>query len=183
MYSSDTPCNELFWSSSKKKTMNLKDCTRDSTMCKLRKSISHQPPSVPAPLPTSTFLQHLGARILRKIKTKLLLRLRALCWFCLQNLATRALPKFNSCFTLVTYLTDFCVQESSTRGRATTSAPCAYRVVYERLLSPSAPPQIFFCERLPWKLISHSDTSQDFRNPVKDPIKDSCNILDWWNIL
>ena len=158
--------------------MNLKDCTRDSTMCKLRKSISHQPPSVPAPLPTSTLLQHLGARILRKIKTKLLLRLRALCWFCLQNLATRALPKFNSCFTLVTYLTDFCVQESSTRGRATTSAPCAYRVVYERLLSPSAPPQIFFCERLPWKLISHSATSQDVRNPVKDPIKDPVkNIL------
>ena len=108
-----------------------------------------------------------------KDKTKLLLHLRALCWFCLQNLATRALPKFNSCFTLVTYLTDFCVQESSTRGRATTSAPCAYRVVYERLLSPSAPPQIFFCERLPWKLISHSATSQDVRNPVKDPIKDS----------
>ena len=141
-------------------------------MCKLRKSISHRPPSVPAPLPTSILLQHLGARILRKIKTKLLLRFRALCWFCLQNLATRALPKFNSCFTLVTYLTDFCVQESSTRGRATTSAPCAYRVVYERLLSPSAPPQIFFCERLPWKLISHSATCQDFRNPVKDPVKD-----------
>ena len=108
-----------------------------------------------------------------KDKTKLLLHLRALCWFCLQNLATRAPPKFNSCFTLVTYLTDFCVQESSTRGRATTSAPCAYKVVYERLLSPSAPPQIFFCERLPWKLISHSATSQDVRNPVKDPIKDS----------
>ena len=108
-----------------------------------------------------------------KDKTKLLLRLRALCWFCLQNLATRALPKFNSCFTLVTYLTDFCVQESSTRGRATTSAPCAYRVVDERLLSPSTPPQIFLCERLPWKLISHSATSQDFRNPIKDPIKDS----------
>ena len=153
--------------------MNLKDCARDSTMCKLRKSISHQPPSVPAPLPTSTLLQHLGARILRKMKTKLLLRLLALCWFCLQNLATRALPKFNSCFTLVTYLTDFCVQESSKRGRATTSAPCAYRVVYERLLSPSAPPQIFFCERLPWKLISHSATCQDVRNPIKDPIKDS----------
>ena len=152
-------------------------------MCELRKSISHRPPSVPAPLPTSTLLQHLGARILRKIKTKLLLRLRALCWFCLQNLATRALPKFNSCFTLVTYLTDFCVQESSTRGRATTSAPCAYRVVYERLLSPSAPPQIFFCERLPWKLISHSATSQDFRNPIKDPVKDSGKILDWKNIL
>ena len=124
-----------------------------------------------------------GSPIFFERWNQLLLRLRALCWFCLQNLATRALPKFNSCFTLVTYLTDFCVQESSTRGRATTSAPCAYRVVYERLLSPSAPPQIFFCERLPWKLISHSATSQDVRNPIKDPIKDSWTILDWWNIL
>ena len=108
-----------------------------------------------------------------KDKTKLLLHLHALCWYGLQSLATRA-PKSNkSFFTLGTYLTDFCVQESSTRGRATTSAPFAYRVVYERLLSPSAPPQIFFCERLPWKLISHSATSQDVRNPVKDPFMDS----------
>ena len=82
-------------------------------------------------------------------------------------------PKIQFMFHSGDVSTDFSVQESSTRGRATTSAPCPYRVVYERLLSPSAPPQIFFCEQLPWKLISHSATSQDFRHPVKDPIKDS----------
>ena len=114
-----------------------------------------------------------------KDKTKLLLHLRALCWFCLQCLATRA-PKSNkSFFTLGTYLTGFCVKKSSTRGRATTSAPCAPEGCDERLLSPNAPPQIFFGERLPWKLISHSATSQDFRIPIKDPIRDSSKILDW----
>ena len=46
-----------------------------------------------------------------KDKTKLLLHLHALCWFCLQSLATRA-PKSNkSFFTLVTYLIDFCVKQ------------------------------------------------------------------------
>ena len=152
-------------------------------MCEWCEPNSHQPLSVPSPLPTPTLLQHLDARIRRKIKQNCCCIFMHFAGF-VCKVSQQGRPKVTNHFSLWGRIWLISVwNKSSKRGRATTSAPCVYRVVDERLLNPSAPPQIFFCERLPWKLISHSATSQDFRNPVKDPIKDSWKILDWWNIL